>query len=257
MEPKRKSISIAETYRNMLASISDDHIFYLQVFIALFIGLLTIYFLTRKVAQTISGSSLVLLGRCESGKTALLYTLASPKGDTPLTVTSFNENVVSIAAGDKNVRMVDIPGHDRVRNTAFDKYKNDAKAILFLLDSATVQSQVRDVAEQLYTVLADATVRSTKCPVAIVCNKQDQEMAKAASVIERALQREIQVLRETTSSRLASIDSDSSSAISDIGVPGQQFSFSDLKSNPVTFIETTVLNASDIDNLKNWISSVA
>ena len=90
-----------------------------------------------------------------------------------------------------------------------------------------------------------------------MCNKQDQELAKSASVIERALQREIEVLRETTSNRLASIESEGSKKIRDIGIAGQAFSFNDLSSNKITFIESTVLDSASLGGFKDWLASVA
>lgn len=47
----------------------------------------------------------------------------------------------------KSVRLVDVPGHERVRNTAFARHRNDARALIFMLDSATLHTAVRDVAE--------------------------------------------------------------------------------------------------------------
>lgn len=43
--------------------------------------------------------------------------------------------------------MVDIPGHERVRNKFFDQYKKSARILVFVVDSCTVQKDVRDVAE--------------------------------------------------------------------------------------------------------------
>ena len=142
MEPTKKSISLVKAYKNLVADITDEHVLYVQILVAILIGLITLYVLSRRVIRSISGTSIVLVGGCESGKTALLYTLANEKGSTPTTVTSFKENIASVVCGTKSVKLVDIPGHERVRNNAFDKHKNDARAIVFLLDSATVQTKV-------------------------------------------------------------------------------------------------------------------
>lgn len=45
------------------------------------------------------------------------------------------------------LRVVDIPGHERVRSKFFDQYKNIARGVVFVIDSTTVQKEIRDVAE--------------------------------------------------------------------------------------------------------------
>lgn len=46
-----------------------------------------------------------------------------------------------------SLQIVDVPGHERVRDQLFDKYKAGARGIVFILDSVTLQKDVRDVAE--------------------------------------------------------------------------------------------------------------
>jgi signal recognition particle receptor subunit beta len=45
------------------------------------------------------------------------------------------------------LRIVDIPGHERLRGKFFDEYKQAAKGIVYIIDSVTVQKDIRDVAE--------------------------------------------------------------------------------------------------------------
>lgn len=65
----------------------------------------------------------------------------------PETFTSIKENVGDYKIGGFTGRMVDIPGHYRVREKCFDQYKKTAKGIIFVLDSVTIQKDIRDVAE--------------------------------------------------------------------------------------------------------------
>lgn len=44
-------------------------------------------------------------------------------------------------------RLVDIPGHERLRGRFVDEYKNSARGAVFVVDSLTLQKDVRDVAE--------------------------------------------------------------------------------------------------------------
>lgn len=45
------------------------------------------------------------------------------------------------------LRVVDIPGNERLRGRYLDQYKYVAKGVLFVIDSCTVQKDIRDVAE--------------------------------------------------------------------------------------------------------------
>lgn len=46
-----------------------------------------------------------------------------------------------------SLKIVDLPGQERLRNKFFDQYKSSAKAIVFVIDSVTIQKEIRDVAE--------------------------------------------------------------------------------------------------------------
>lgn len=43
--------------------------------------------------------------------------------------------------------IVDIPGHERVRQRFLDSYKTSARGLVFVLDSFTLSKDIRDVAE--------------------------------------------------------------------------------------------------------------
>lgn len=68
-------------------------------------------------------------------------------GKFPATFTSIKENVGDYQAGGSSVKLVDIPGHYRVRDKCFELYKDRAKGIVFVVDSVSVQKEIRDVAE--------------------------------------------------------------------------------------------------------------
>lgn len=42
---------------------------------------------------------------------------------------------------------MDVPGHERLRGRFVDEYKNQARGAVFVVDSVTLQKDVRDVAE--------------------------------------------------------------------------------------------------------------
>lgn len=86
---------------------------------------------------------------------------------------------------------MDVPGHERLRQVVLDRYKNGARGLLFVVDSTSVQKQIKDVAEYLYTVLTDPVIASLQPPLLVFCNKQDQGTAEGAGIIRAQLEREM------------------------------------------------------------------
>lgn len=103
------------------------------------------FFVWRKKSP--KKTDLLVTGPCDSGKTLLFCQLLfSEHNDT---FTSVKENVGDFTDEELNtpIRVVDIPGHERLRQRYFDQYKYTAKGIVFVVDSVTVQKEIRDVAE--------------------------------------------------------------------------------------------------------------
>lgn len=86
-----------------------------------------------------------MLGLCDSGKT-LLYSLLI-QGEETETFTSIVENVGQFRTKKGSIKVVDIPGHERLRVKFLDQYKLSTKALCYVVDSATIQKDIRDVAE--------------------------------------------------------------------------------------------------------------
>ncbi|XP_078480462.1 signal recognition particle receptor subunit beta, partial [Lampetra planeri] len=121
--------------------------------------------------------------------------------------------------------LIDLPGHDSLRSQYLEKFKSAARAIVFVVDSAIFQKEVRDVAEFLYVLLTD-TVISRNAPVLLVaCNKQDITMAKSAKLIQQQLEKELNTLRVTRSAALSSQDGSVGGSLY-LGKKGKDFEFS-------------------------------
>jgi signal recognition particle receptor subunit beta len=45
------------------------------------------------------------------------------------------------------LRVIDIPGHERLRGKFFDEYKGTARGVIYVIDSVTFQKDIQDVAE--------------------------------------------------------------------------------------------------------------
>lgn len=220
-----------------------------QILIALIAGLiiLVIFFIYKKRSST--RRNFLLTGLCDSGKSVIFTQLLYSK--VPETFTSISENVGTYQSGRLSAPLIDIPGHERVRDKFFDQYKNTAKGVIFVVDSVTIQKDVRDVADYLYTLLSDAAIGP--CSVLILCNKQDEEMAKSAQVIKTLLEKEINTVRKTRTSKLQTTD-DSENNVVFLGRDGKDFEFSHLSQN-VQFYEGSGKD-NELKNLSDWIDRI-
>ncbi|KYM78773.1 Signal recognition particle receptor subunit beta [Atta colombica] len=156
------------------------------------------------------------------------------------------------------LRIVDIPGDERLRGKYFDKYKSSVKGLVYIIDAVTIQKEIRDVAEYLYNLLSDPDIQKT-APVLIMCNKQDQTMAKGCYVIKALLEKEMNLLRMTKTSQLEATDASSTNIF--LGKQGKHFEFSHLDSQ-IDFVESYASNddsqmSADIEELKKWLIKIA
>ncbi|XP_034950989.1 signal recognition particle receptor subunit beta [Chelonus insularis] len=201
------------------------------------------------------GRSVLLTGLSDAGKTLLYARLIHSKFVE--TYLSSKENVGDITIKDQNLQIIDIPGHERLRNKFFDKYKSSARGLIFVIDSVTVQKDIRDVAEYLYTLLSDSSIES-KLPILILCNKQDQTMAKTSKAIKAMLEKEINLVRVTKLKQL--VDTDASVETTYLGAGEKNFEFSHLN-NQVDFAECSLHckeseSEVNIEQLNNWLHKI-
>ncbi|XP_041979436.1 signal recognition particle receptor subunit beta [Aricia agestis] len=202
--------------------------------------------------------SVLVTGLSDAGKTLLFVRLTYSQFRQ--TFTSMRENIEEYITSNNTLKIVDLPGQERLRNKFFDQYKSSAKGIVYVVDSVTIQKEIRDVAEYLYTILADPVVQSNSPPLLILCNKQDQPMAKGSQVIKNLLEKEINLVRVTKSSQLESVDPSQSSSASFLGKMGRDFEFSHLSCR-VDIAESSAStgddeNPTDMKALEEWISKL-
>ncbi|KAG7308793.1 hypothetical protein JYU34_006027 [Plutella xylostella] len=202
--------------------------------------------------------SVLFAGLSDSGKTLLFVRLAYSQYRQ--TFTSMRENVEDFVGANSSLKIVDLPGQERLRNKFFDQYKNSAKGIVYIVDSVTIQKEIRDVAEYLYTILSDPVVQSNSPPVLILCNKQDQPLAKGSQVIKSLLEKEINMVRVTKSNQLQSVDPSQSNKQVYLGKLGKDFEFAHL-SCKVDVAESSANTGdddtpADVKPLQDWISKL-
>ncbi|XP_030072358.1 signal recognition particle receptor subunit beta isoform X2 [Microcaecilia unicolor] len=181
-----------------------------------------------------SRRDVLLIGLCDSGKTLLF------SRGTSLT-------------------LVDLPGHESLRLQFLERFKTAARAIVFVVDSAAFQREVKDVAELLYQLLTDNVVLKNAPPLLIACNKQDVTMAKSAKLIQQQLEKELNTLRVTHSAAPTNLDG--SGAAPQLGRKSKEFDFTQLPMK-VEFLECSARdskeeNDANLSSLEKWLAKIA
>lgn len=59
----------------------------------------------------------------------------------------FRVDLLMVGSFQGLLKMIDIPGHERLRMKFWDQYKSSARALIFVVDGLTFQKDLRDVAE--------------------------------------------------------------------------------------------------------------
>lgn len=203
----------------------------------LFTILLLIIFLIKKKRRH---QRILLTGCTNSGKTVLFTYLIYDK--IVETYTSMKENVGLYKSIQCSIELIDIPGHDRLRQNLIDQYKSDVRGIIFMVDSKSIQIEVRNVAELLYTLLTDPIFRSNCVEILVVCNKQDLPESKGPAVIQLLLEKELNILRSLKTKQLDSTTNDSTSKKKGpfLGSRKKDFEFAHVKPISVSFVESTI-----------------
>uniref|UniRef100_A0A672FBM4 Signal recognition particle receptor subunit beta n=1 Tax=Salarias fasciatus TaxID=181472 RepID=A0A672FBM4_SALFA len=187
----------------------QDPVFLIGVVVALAVVVITCvflkYFLTSKTVR----SAVLLVGLCDSGKTLLFSRLLS--GKYKRTQTSITDSSAPYKAKNDRVSpsllilFVFFP--PKYGNNIEGEYlKSERLAIVFVVDSAIFQKEVRDVAEFLYVLVTDTVISRNVPDLLVACNKQDITMAKSAKLIQQQLEKELNTLRVTRSAALSSQD---------------------------------------------------
>ncbi|KAF8236225.1 P-loop containing nucleoside triphosphate hydrolase protein [Tricholoma matsutake] len=121
----------------------------LSLLLALVFIALLLILKTRRL--TSRGNALILVGPPDSGKTAILSTLIYGQSLHTHTSLQTNSSTLALPERKKTIRVVDIPGHPRIRDQ-FREHLDDAKAIIFVVDASTISRNGAAVAEHLHHI---------------------------------------------------------------------------------------------------------
>ncbi|XP_067394801.1 signal recognition particle receptor subunit beta [Emydura macquarii macquarii] len=235
----------------------------LSVLLALLVVALSLLVWKLIQGRKSSRRAVLLIGLCDSGKTLLFVRLLT--GHYRNTQTSITDSsAVYRVNNDKgsSVTLIDLPGHESLRLQFLEKFKAAARAIVFVVDSAAFQREVKDVAEFLYQILVDCTVLKNAPPLLIACNKQDITMAKSAKLIQQQLEKELNTVRVSRSAAPSILDSSTSSGTTQLGKKGKEFDFSQLPMK-VELVECSARGSkaedgsADIEDLEKWLARIA
>lgn len=168
----------------------------LYVLVAILVILVT-FLLTRKLRKT--SNIVVLVGLSESGKTTLFTRVVFNKPKK--SVTSLTQNEATL--DDLSLKLVDIPGAERLRPRFWDQYREKARNVVFVVDSTNVSSKLRNLGEYLYSLLSDSIIQKNRIGFSIACNKQDLPNALRRDEIKTILEKELTAIRETKKGQLS------------------------------------------------------
>ncbi|KRT78147.1 ADP ribosylation factor [Oryctes borbonicus] len=162
---------------------------FIKVYIAVVVIFITLVLFLIYRSRRTSRRCILLTGLCNSGKTVLYARLVH--GRSIETFTSMKENAGEYVINGSSLKIIDIPGHERVRDKFFDKYKVEAKAIVYVVDSTLIQEEICDIAEYLYNILSCPDIRNNNINILILCNKQDIPSSKNCDDVKSLLEKEM------------------------------------------------------------------
>ncbi|XP_069114368.1 signal recognition particle receptor subunit beta-like isoform X2 [Argopecten irradians] len=183
--------------------------------------------------------TILLLGTCDAGKTLLFSRLVKKISDDVMTVTSMKANSGNYKVQNKNksLRIVDIPGHERIRMQGLEQHKNTAR--------------------YLYTTLSDSVISKNAPPILIACTKSDLTLKKGKDVIKKNLATEINIMRVTRSAALQQLEGAANNNTF-LGKQNKDFAFEDLKPFKVDFVECSSLTGKvDLSEVESWLEKLA
>ncbi|XP_039693109.1 signal recognition particle receptor subunit beta [Pteropus medius] len=164
----------------------------LSVVVAFLVVLLTLVFWKFIRSRRSSHRAVLLVGLCDSGKTLLFVRLLTGLyRDTQTSITDSSAAYRVNNTRGTSLTLIDLPGHESLRLQFLERFKASARAVVFVVDSAAFQREVKDVAEFLYQVLIDSMSLKNTPSFLIACNKQDITMAKSAKLIQQQLEKEL------------------------------------------------------------------
>ncbi|KAI0699688.1 signal recognition particle receptor beta subunit-domain-containing protein [Cytidiella melzeri] len=179
----------------MAAVLSSQTLLIASLLLAVLLA--AVFLAVRRRSQS-KGSSLILVGPSDAGKTAILSTLVYKQTLRTNSSMQTNMALISLPGSSEALRIVDVPGHPRIRDQV-SEYMPDAKAVAFVVDASTVSRNGAAVAEHLHHVLHILTsLPPSRSPpaFAIVAHKCDTLKASATVSAEQLAVNRVRTILE-------------------------------------------------------------
>eukprot|EP00026_Physarum_polycephalum_P014649 Phypoly_transcript_15187.p1 GENE.Phypoly_transcript_15187~~Phypoly_transcript_15187.p1 ORF type:complete len:269 (+),score=45.85 Phypoly_transcript_15187:65-808(+) len=218
---------------------------------------LIVVFITARLLfgrKKTKGDSILLLGDTNAGKTQIYLKLIHDVHHATQASMKLGEAVYKFddQGKPKSVKLVDLPGHQRLRNQV-QGLLGTAAGIVFVVDSADFKEQ--PVAGYLYELLVNKTVNKRDIPILVFLNKCDQERAWPESVIKSALEKELSELRRTRQAMPKAHGSREDEETIYLGLENKPFTFDQLPLS-VTFAKGSIRN-DDFSAVEDFIAERA
>jgi len=207
------------------------------------------------------GDAVFLVGPCDSGKTAVMFQLRDGDSGDKLRPThssmTFNEDTFAVAGANcKPVRIIDFPGHSRLRPQLFDMIE-DCAALVFVIDACAFSTKARDIASFVLDLLTSEKMLKNCSNMLILCNKTDalpDELAGISpkTMVKKRLETEIEALRLA---RAEALDDIANSMRVELEIAGSVFKWSDAPLG-VQFADASVSDGK-LEAVKNFIAETA
>lgn len=221
----------------------------LMAFLVVFTTIAILWWAKSRSKSARRGECLLLCGISNSGKTLLFSRLTMGLAKRTLTSMAVNRGsmILENPSSDrpsKKIHIIDIPGNLRIRQRDFNTNKSSAKALIFVIDSTTINQESKDVSDYLYDILREKTFRQQRLPLLIFCNKQDLNNDNTTiESIRQLLENELTVKRRTRASSVA-VHQGKGETNDDIGRQGKEtFEFNDIKDIQIEFIDGSALGS--------------
>lgn len=220
--------------------------------LALFV--LAVILLSKRGKRSSRGDSLLLVGSSDAGKTAILSTLVYKQTLHTHTSIQTNSAVVALPSSHKTLRLIDVPGHPRLRDQ-FLEHLPEAKAVAFIIDASTISRMGPVVAEHLHQVMhaltslppsqtpPDLLIVAHKCDLLKATHQATPEQL-AVNRVRAVLERELEKRKALHASGVG-VESmgaeDGESEMGGLECAGTgEFKFADWEGGEVAFVGTSV-----------------
>jgi len=203
------------------------------------------------------GNSVLFVGPPDGGKTAILSVLTFKQALPTHSSLQTNASLIVLPQRKKTLRVVDIPGHPRIR-PQYREYFSEAKAVVFVIDASTISRNGAAVAEHLHQILHTFMslapsqpspaflILAHKCDLLTATSSSGPPDQLAINRVRAILERELEKRRQSqvggmgVESLGGEGDGSELSGLECRGSGGGAFRFSDWDGGEIVFLGTSI-----------------